>query len=40
MIKQVIEMWHAGFSIKKIAEKFEVSTRTIEQILIQQGEYY
>ena len=33
-------MWHDGFSIKKIVEKFDVPTRTIEQILIQQGEYY
>ena len=40
MIEQVLKLWNEGYTIPMIAEKFDVPTRTIEQILIQQGEYY
>jgi transposase len=40
MIEKVIKMWHDGYTTSMIAKKFDVSIGTIEQILIQQGEYY
>lgn len=40
MIEKVIELWHKGYYVSEIATKFDVPNRTIEMILVQQGEYY